>query len=532
MGKHRVVVIGTGAGGLTASAFLAKEGFEVIALERSMHIGGFLNSYLNEGYTFDPGVHYLGQCGPGLAMDRMLEALGLSSAELLAEMDPDGFDVYRFPDFEVRMCRGAEAYRDRLASQFPNDVEGIDKVFEAVREVDSLSRVLEHVQPPGKLQLSDLWDGIKSAPLFRYVKATYGEFLDHAVTNPQLKAVFAGACGDYGLPPSRASAFVGLMVLHHYLEGAHFPRGGSGKFRDAILHVATQAGATFRTEAEVEHIEVEGERVRSVTLCNGERIEADAVVAAIDPRYVFGGLIARDAVPKKLLERVRGLESSVSILGLNLGVKRDLREIGLGAFNIWDYPGVDIDALWEPIFHGRLPETPSFFISPNSLKDPTGQMAPRGCTSLEVNTLAPHSLFGAWADLAPEKRGDDFHQLKDRLQEELLAELDQRLPGVVDHIELADFSTPLALESWVAAVDGGLYGPALTPDQSMFFRFPSSTFSPNLFLAGAGVLGGGVLPCMQSGRVAAGMVKRALSKRRETQVPIDKGSRTTNQSTA
>ena len=50
------------------------------------------------------------------------------------------------------------------------------------------------------------------------------------------------------------------------------------------------------------------------------------------------------------------------------------------------------------------------------------------------------------------------------------------------------------------------------PRLSMFFRFPSSTFLPNLFLAGAGVFGDGVPPCMQSGQVAAKMVERALSK--------------------
>ena len=111
MSNQRVVVVGTGAGGLCATAFLAKQGIEVVALERSTHVGGLLNPYSREGYLFDPGVHYLAQCGPGQAMDRLLDALGLSSAELMAEMDPDGFDVYRFPDFEVRMCRGAEAYR-------------------------------------------------------------------------------------------------------------------------------------------------------------------------------------------------------------------------------------------------------------------------------------------------------------------------------------------------------------------------------------------------------------------------------------
>ena len=512
MSSHRVVVVGTGAGGLCATAFLAKQGIEVVALERSSHVGGLLNPYSREGYVFDPGVHYLGQCGPGQAMDRLLDALGLSSAELMAEMDPDGFDVYRFPDFEVRMCRGAEAYRDRLAAQFPGDVRGVDKVFEAVREFGGFNKVLEHLQPTGKLELSDVWDGLKSAPLLRYVKATYGEFLDHAVTDPRLKAVFAAACGDYALPPSRASALVGLAVLYHYMQGASFPRGGSGTLRDAVQHVATQGGATFRTSAEVEHIEVEGERVIGVRLRGGERIEADAVVAAVDPRHVFGRFIPENAVPKKLLERVRGLESSISAMALGLGVNRDLREVGLGAFNIWDYPSIDIDALYDPIFHGRLPEKPGMFISANSLKDPTGQMAPRGKTSLEVVTLAPYSIFGAWANVPAEERGEDFHLLKDRLRDQLLEQLDARLPGVVDHVEVMDFSTPLAMEGWVNLIDGGLYGPAMTPDQSMFFRFPSATFLPNLFLAGAGVFGDGVLPCMQSGQVAAKMVERALSK--------------------
>ena len=64
----------------------------------------------------------------------------------------------------------------------------------------------------------------------------------------------------------------------------------------------------------------------------------------------------------------------------------------------------------------------------------------------------------------------------------------------------------------MGAIHGGFYGPAQTPEQSMFFRFPTSTSLPNLFLAGAGIFGGGVLPCIQSGQVAAKMVRRAFTK--------------------
>lgn len=509
MSKQRVIVIGTGAGGLSATAFLAKSGFDVVALEQSSQVGGMMNPYQREGFVFNPGVHYLGQCATGEAMDHLLDALGLSAADLFAEMDPDGFDVYRFPDFEVRVCRGAAAYRDRLAAQFPADVAGVDNVFEALAEFRRLMRSISHLQSPRRLAVSDLWNALQSAPLLRYVKATFGEFLDHSVHDPRLKAVFAAPCGDYGLPPSRASAFIGLAVIDHYLDGASYPRGGSGALRDALQRVATSAGAAFRTAARVAHIEVSEGSARRVTLVTGETLEADAIVAAIDPRHVFGRLIESDSVPKKLRERVRRVESSMSALALNLGVNRDLRQIGLGAFNIWSYPSIDIDALYEPCFHGRLPRDLSLFISPNSLKDPTGRMAPAGKTSLEVVAPAPFGLFGAWADMPPAERGNDYRELKHRLQDEMLTQLDRRLPGVVDHLELVELSTPLSMESWVGAVDGGLYGPAQTPEQSVPFRFSTSTHLPNLFLAGAGVFGGGILACLQSGRAAAHMLAHA-----------------------
>jgi phytoene dehydrogenase-like protein len=510
MSKRRVIVIGTGAGGLTASAFLSRSGFDVVALERSHHVGGLLNPFERQGFVFNPGVHYLGQCGPGEAMDRLLGSLGLSAADLLAEMDADGYDLYRFPDFEVRACRGAQAYRDRLASQFPGDVEGVDNVFEALADLRGLMRSLDHLQSPHRLEAADLWNALQSMPLLRYVRSTFGEFLDHAVHDPRLKAVFAAPCGDYGLPPSRASAFVGLAVIDHYLEGARFPRGGSGALRDALQRVATDAGAAFRTDALVKRIEIVDGRAQRVSLATGETLEADAIVAAIDPRHVFGRLIEPESVPRKLRDRVRRVESSMSALSLDLGVNRDLREIGLGAYNLWSYPSIDIDSLYEPCFHGRMPHEMGLFISPNSLKDPTGRMAPAGKTSLEVVTPAPFGLFGAWADVPPGERGVAYHELKRRLQDEMLVQLDRRLPGVVEHVESIELSTPLAMEGWVGAIDGGLYGPAHTPEQSMLFRFSTTTYLPNLFLAGAGVYGGGILPCMQSGRVAARMAGHAI----------------------
>jgi all-trans-retinol 13,14-reductase len=127
--SQKAVVVGTGAGGLSAAAYLAKEGFEVIALDQADRIGGFLAPFSVNGYTFDPGVHYIGRGCRAHILDEVLGGLGIDVSRSFVEMDPDGFDVYRFPDFEVRMCRGLERYRDRLATVFPADKDGLHRVL-------------------------------------------------------------------------------------------------------------------------------------------------------------------------------------------------------------------------------------------------------------------------------------------------------------------------------------------------------------------------------------------------------------------
>lgn len=100
--QRTAVIIGTGAGGLSAAAHLAKRGFQVVALDQADRIGGFLAPFTLEGYTFDPGVHYVGRARCGQVFDATIGELGVDVERLFVEMDPEGFDIYRFPDFEVR----------------------------------------------------------------------------------------------------------------------------------------------------------------------------------------------------------------------------------------------------------------------------------------------------------------------------------------------------------------------------------------------------------------------------------------------
>ena len=56
------IVIGSGIGGLTAAALLARHaGKRVLVLERHYTAGGFTHTFRRPGYEWDVGVHYVGE---------------------------------------------------------------------------------------------------------------------------------------------------------------------------------------------------------------------------------------------------------------------------------------------------------------------------------------------------------------------------------------------------------------------------------------------------------------------------------------
>src|SRR3954467_14930999 len=86
------VVIGSGAGGLTAAVALARAGQRVLVLEQHYLPGGWCHSFTLEGYRFSPGVHYIGELGPRGQMRRLYEGLGVSRYLEFCELNPDGYD--------------------------------------------------------------------------------------------------------------------------------------------------------------------------------------------------------------------------------------------------------------------------------------------------------------------------------------------------------------------------------------------------------------------------------------------------------
>ena len=120
MSKQRVVIIGSGMGGLSCGVILAKNGYDVTVLEQGMQAGGCLQCFSRGGVRFETGMHFIGSAREGQTLDRLLHYLEIRKDIRLSELDRDGYDVICLDGKRYRFANGREAFIEQLSSYFPH----------------------------------------------------------------------------------------------------------------------------------------------------------------------------------------------------------------------------------------------------------------------------------------------------------------------------------------------------------------------------------------------------------------------------
>ena len=484
MKNKTVIVIGAGIGGLTAATHLAKQGMRVTVIEKNDHPGGRCDRLSHEGHRFDTGPTLLVM---PLLYEREFSALGTSLGEMLdlQRVDPTYHLVYD-DGSRLALTSDLKSLQEQLEAIEPGSFEGL------LRYIDEGHRhyhlATEKLVYPDFRKASDFFK-LEHLPLLHQVKPLKKHYANMAsyFDSPRLKSAFTFQDVYMGLSPFEAPATFSMMPYTELAHGVWYPKGGMYQVVEALTSLACEAGVEFQFNSSVEQVEVNGRSAQGV-IVDGQRLEADAVLANADLPYVYQKLLPQDGQVEKL-ERKR---YSCSVVSFFWGVDKSYETLPPHTLFLADDYRENFDSIIRDL---GLPANPSLYVHAPARLDPS--MAPNGEDTLIA--IVPVGHMSANGE-------QDWSAIRDRARKHVFRRLGTfGIHDLEEHIKFEVNFTPLSWRKRYNLVKGSTHGLCHNLTQLGYFR-PDNRHPQyhNLYFTGASTRPGTGMPtAMVSGRLAA-----------------------------
>ncbi len=497
-----VIVIGAGLGGLVAAVTMASRGMDVLVLERNTVPGGCATSFVRGRFEFEVSLHEMSGVGRADRPGRLypfLEELGvLDRVELVRTRD---FHRSVFPDLDITMPVGREAYRETLCRAFPASADGIRRFLAEVhRTAEEVSYFYPLMVGPGLPSPGRaLTLPVKTASMMRYALVSWGQVLERYVDDPAPRAVLSQIWSYLGLPPSSLSfTFMASAVASFVDVGPQVVRGRSQALSSALVDLLAERGGTIRLRCPVERITHAGGRVTGVVTAGGEELRARFVLSNVDPVTTCSRLLDADDVGSMFWHRLRSNVVGTSTFNVYLGLARPAAELGLADHEVFINEDYDVEGRWAKLRRigppGELTLTSFNAVLPD--------ISPPGTGIVVLTTL----VYGEpWLDVPPR----DYVATKNRLADHLMRRAETLMPGLRDATEVVEVSTPITNMRYLGQAGGAVYGFEQVPGETTLFRPGHGGPLGGLYFTGAFTQpGGGFEPAMMSGCMAGRRVAR------------------------
>lgn len=480
-----VLIIGAGHNGLVCAAYLAAAGLSVTVLERRAVAGGAaVTEEFFPGFRNSSASYTVSLLNPAVIRDLRLAERGLRVVERpFANFLPtrDGrslrfgggtdpqveigrfsaADARRYPAFSRRIERIADEVR-RWILRSPPELGG-PFIVRGPRDLAAAARLL--------FSLGRMPAGAQRDFVDLFTKSA-GHLIDAEFESEPLRAALAwdSIVGNFASPYAPGTGYV---LLHHALGEVNGKRGtwghaigGMGRITELMAQEASARGVRIELQAPVARVLCERGQVRGVRLEDGRELAARAVVANVDPKRLYLGMIDPAELDPEFLGAIRAYRCGSGAMRINVALSE------LPDFTC--RPGVDaqphhgsgilfapsiqaMDRAWRDALAGGYARAPIVEMTIPSVVDDS--LAPRGAHVA--------SLFCQHFDPSPAGGWDG---LKSQAVEAVFDTVQTYCPNFRRALLGYRAWTPLDLERDYGLTGGDIFHGQLTPDQLFSLR--------------------------------------------------------------
>lgn len=523
MESYDSIVVGGGISGLTATAYLAREGLHVLLLEKNRSCGGLVNTFTKDGFVFDGGVRALESAGVILPMLRELKI----DLDLIPNPVSIGIED---SVMHVTSNESLKDYENLLKKIYPESIGEIENVIVVIKKITKDMQILYAVDNPlFNNYLSDKSYLLRTfLPWFikflftlrrlNKMKMPVEEFLGKMISNRSLLDII------YQHFFKNTPTFFALSYFYLY-QDYFYPKGGVGKIPEAILGRILDFGGSIKTETEVREIDA---NARTLIDSRGDLYSYKTLVWAADLKTLYRITKTQnlpETIIKKMVttkEKILSGHGSDSVFILFLEIDESpeyFRNISHGHFfyspskqglgEIYRSELNDIVRNWSTLQKSALStwlekfcRLNTYEISISALKDPAA--APAGKTGMIVSVLFDYTLMKKISD------SGWYEEFKQEIETRIINTLSSSVyPGLKDKIINKFSATPLTIEKTVGSSEGSIVGWSFTEripvvSNMLGIRDSIKTSIPGILQAGQWAYSpSGVPTSIMTGKIAA-----------------------------
>ena len=472
----KVIVIGSGFGGLASALRLRAKGYSVTLIEKHPDLGGRARVFKKGGFIYDGGPTVI--TAPYL-FDELFTLFNKKISDYVKIVPLDLWYRFVFNNGETFDYSGDEISMEKEIKKFSKtDLKGYKDLVNFTEKIFNKGFTDLSDKP-----FNDFTFMLKQIPALlnlKSYKSVYG-LVSNYVSNEKLRRVFSMHPLLVGGNPFTTTSIYTLILFLEKKWGIHYSMGGTGSVVKALEKLLNEEGVEIKKGSEVTEILTNNKNVKGVKINNSMIIDCDYIVCNSDPPNVYENLIKSQNNYNFLFkQKIKRMDYSMGLFVYYFGSKKQYPNVAHHTI----YFGESYKEHLNKIFEKKiLSDDISYYLHRPSATDPN--MAPNGQDAFYVLVPVPNNLSNInWS-----KEGEKFKNL-------VLDKMDKSvLPGIKENVVSDFYLTPDYFEKDLATLNGSGFSIQPKFSQSAYFRFhnQSEVFN-NLYFVGAGTHPGAGMP--------------------------------------